>query len=125
MNIFDLFNALESELNKRERLVKSGNGECLRIFAALKNAVKSELDTAIKISSERDDILKNADDTAQTIINTANRRAEEILKAAVEKQGGIMRNFAIYLDSKLCECEKALSSMVEDIRADRAKLFPQ
>ena len=142
MNIFDLFGALEDELNKKKPLGRSDNGEALRMLAALKSAVRGELDAALKISAARETILKNADEAARNIVGGANKqaavmlseseyvaaanaKADEILKATAVKQGEIMRNFALFLDAKLYECEKALLSMAEEIKADRAKLFPQ
>lgn len=144
MNVDELFLALEKSLTQKNKTSFKGTGgtDSLQILRRLKSEVNSELSQSRKVTRAKADILKSADESARKIIEEANRRtndalnetdyvlqaqkkAEEILKAAVMKQSEIMRNFALYLDSKLCDCEKLLSGIAEDIRADRAKLFPQ
>lgn len=142
MSIDELFKALENELNKKKPLLGGGSTDGVRLLSELKSKVKRELDESAKITAARVSILKGADESARKTIEeavkksddmlmrsdhvkNAEQKADDIMKAAVTKQGELMRNFAIYLDSKLCECEKSLAGMLEEIRADRAKLFPE
>lgn len=143
MSIDELFKALENELNKKGKpLFGGGTSEGLRILSQLRSVVTRELEASNKVNAARGEILKSADESAKKIIDEAIKKsddmlmrsdhvqnaqlkADEIMKAAVERQSEIMRNFAVYLDSKLCECEKTLTTMAEELRNDRAKLFPE
>lgn len=145
MTVAELIDELERELEESPKvmfsseLAKVDTDKCLDILDEIKEIMPIELDRAVRILKEREQVLGEAQMQAHKIITDAEERAallvsqDEIVRAAEEEAQRIIAKAEAQADELraagynfsrdiIADCENYVGGCLEDLRAARAQL---
>lgn len=144
MAVQDLIEELAQELEDSPKILlselrKVDADKCLDILDELRESLPIELDRAVRMLKERDQLIGNAEMQAHKIITDAEARAavivsqNEIVKAAEQKAQSIIENAqtqarevrsSAYMFTKgiLSDCENYIGGCLEDLHAAREQI---